>query len=116
MMNEDYTIQQYLAGNLNTPPELLYGLARSESSNVRRQVARNPGVDPEILVKLSRDESPAVRENVCRNKNVPTDVLLRLCKDSIQMVSRTADRVFIEKDPFYEFRQDLLRKQGDPPE
>ncbi|MBI4534425.1 MAG: hypothetical protein HY711_10820, partial [Candidatus Melainabacteria bacterium] len=50
-----YHVRRVVAGNPNTPKQVLASLAEDELTNIRRRVAENPRTTPEILTKLAQD-------------------------------------------------------------
>jgi hypothetical protein len=57
----------WIAGNPNTPVDLLNNYVNDEDENVRSSVAVNPSTPDEALERLSKDENEDVREAVGKN-------------------------------------------------
>ena len=82
--------RRLVAGNVNTPTEVLVQLATDENGNVRRRVAENVNAPTEALAKLATDEDEHVRRAVAGNVNTPTEVLAALAKDKAEYVREGA--------------------------
>jgi len=82
ILANDAYIKQYVAGNNNTPPEVLALLAKDNYALVRENVAGNNNTPPEVLALLAKDNDITVRENVAKNNNTPPEVLALLAKDN----------------------------------
>ena len=75
------TIRRRVAENPRTTPEILTNLAKDMDCDVRLSVAENPSTPPEILSMLSCDEDVDVRFGVAENPHMPEDILLKLSED-----------------------------------
>ncbi len=74
-------MDENLAGNLNTPGDLLVDLARSPNVEVRERVAINKKTPGRILSILATDRRWTVRQQVAYNKNTPVEALKALAAD-----------------------------------
>ncbi|HEY9871699.1 MAG TPA: hypothetical protein V6D08_21255 [Candidatus Obscuribacterales bacterium] len=74
-------VRYIVAGNPNTPKEVLAKLATDVLENIRRRVAENPRTPVSTLVQLASDPSVDVRLSVAENPNTPPAVLERLAAD-----------------------------------
>lgn len=74
-------VRYIVAGNPNTPKEVLAKLATDVLENIRRRVAENPRTPVQTLVQLSCDPSVDVRLSVAENPNTPPVVLEQLACD-----------------------------------
>lgn len=63
---EDVVMRYYIAGNRNTPLDVLRTLVRDEDLSVRCAVARNPSATDELLGSLVEDVSEDVRLALAR--------------------------------------------------
>ncbi|MCY4371337.1 MAG: HEAT repeat domain-containing protein [bacterium] len=72
---------QGVAGNPNTPSEMLAKLAVDPRQKVRSGVARNESTPGWLMASLARDTAWEVREEVARNWNSPDYVLTQLAED-----------------------------------
>lgn len=66
MSAEDVVMRYYIAGNPNTPLEVLRTLVRDQDLSVRCAVARNPSATDELLGSLVDDVSEDVRLALAR--------------------------------------------------
>jgi len=76
-----YHVRRVVAGNPNTPKQVLARLADDTMPGIRRRVAENPKTPPEILMRIAHDEHPDVRLAVAENPNSPPDILALLADD-----------------------------------
>lgn len=74
-------VRYIVAGNPNTPKEVLAKLASDVLENVRRRVADNPRTPVGALMQLAHDPSIDVRLSVAENPNTPPAVLEQLAAD-----------------------------------
>src|SRR5215470_14643820 len=74
-------VRYIVAGNPNTPKEVLAKLANDTLENIRRRVAENPRTPITALVQMARDPSVEVRLSVAENANTPAEVLEQLAQD-----------------------------------
>lgn len=75
-------VRRVVAGNPNTPKQILMRLASEDSHDIRRSVAENPKSPVEVLRDLSRDTHVDVRLAVAENPNTPSDTLCILATDA----------------------------------
>ena len=74
-------VRKVVAGNPNTPRQVLTRLATDEEPAIRRCVAVNPKTPIDVLRRLATDDSGEVRLAIAENPYVPTDVLICLATD-----------------------------------
>jgi hypothetical protein len=74
-------IRKVVAGNPNTPRQVLTRLATDEEAAIRRCVAVNPKTPIDVLRCLATDKSSEVRLAITENPNAPTEVLVSLATD-----------------------------------
>jgi hypothetical protein len=75
-------VRRVVAGNPNTPRQVLLRLAEDRSVLIRSAVAANPKSPPDLLRVLSTDESSEVRLAVAENINAPWELLLKVAGDT----------------------------------
>jgi len=75
-------VRRNVAGNPNTPVEVLIKLSTDENKDVRSSVAWNRNTPVEVLIKLASDENEDVRSSVAGNPNTPVEVLIKLSNDA----------------------------------
>ena len=90
ILNSDWYVRRYAAGNPNTPVDVLTELAKDSDCDVRISVAGNPNIPADVLTELAKDSHSVVRKNAAGNPNIPADVLTELAKDSDCIVRRYA--------------------------
>lgn len=76
-----YHVRRVVAGNPNTPKQVLERLSQDSLPGIRRRTAENPKTPVEILVKLAQDEHCDVRLGVAENPNTPPEILSTLSED-----------------------------------
>lgn len=74
-------VRRVVAGNPNTPKQVLVRLAGDRNESIRRAVAENPRTPVDIIRLLARDKSSDVRLAVAENSHTPTDILALLAED-----------------------------------
>jgi len=74
-------VRRVVAGNPNTPTQVLARLARDHFSVIRRHVAENPRTPPDVLRQLAQDHDMDVRLAVADNIHTPPDTLALLATD-----------------------------------
>ncbi|HEY9772857.1 MAG TPA: HEAT repeat domain-containing protein [Planktothrix sp.] len=74
-------VRRVVAGNPNTPKQVLARLATDESHEIRRIVSENPKTGVDVLHKLAYDTHTDVRLAVAENRNTPSETLAILSKD-----------------------------------
>ena len=77
----DEDVRRIVAGNENTPGNVLEGLSKDEEPGIRLLVAMNENTPGNVLEGLSKDEDWSVRQAVAENENTPGNVLEYLAKD-----------------------------------
>ncbi len=86
----DRVTAQGLAANPNTPLPVLAGLAASPEQFVRWGLARNPAIDAAIMARLAADPDETVRFYLSLNPAATTGVLDTLARDPSERVRRYA--------------------------
>jgi hypothetical protein len=76
-----YHVRRVVAGNPNTPRQVLSRLAEDKLSAIRRRVAENPRTPVDVLTRLASDADPDVRLAVAENANTPPEILATLSED-----------------------------------
>lgn len=79
-----------LAGNPETPQEILLELHNYPLPAVRTLVAANPQTPVHVLAALCRDPSPRVRESAARNPQTPNDARAKVHQDRSRRVREAA--------------------------
>lgn len=79
--SDDNDLMMHLAGNPNTPSDLLERLASDQYLSVRGRVALNPNTPARVLRGLARDPDPDVRRWLTGNPSCPREVLISLQRD-----------------------------------
>lgn len=74
-------VRYIVAGNPNTPKEVLARLANDTLENIRRRVAENPRTPVTVLLQMASDPNIDVRLSVAENPNTPPEVLEQLAAD-----------------------------------
>ena len=88
--SDKYT-RGYVAGNENTPVDILVLLAKDNDPIVRRYLCDNDSTPYDILEMLAQDEDKAVRNNIAANHNVSSKTLDILASDiDIEVVRRVS--------------------------
>lgn len=75
-------VRRVVAGNPNTPRQVLARLAEDESAYIRKSVAVNPKTPADVLKRLASDQNGEVRLAVAENPHIPADILDMLVNDS----------------------------------
>ena len=76
ILNSDYIVRCLVAGNSNTPVDVLTELAKDRDWYIRVSVAGNSNTPVDVLTELAKDSDCDVRRNVAGNpklKEVLTD-------------------------------------------
>jgi len=84
----DLYVKCAVAGNSNTPVDVLRQLVSDPRSSVRQGVAFNSNTPVDVLERLASDPRSSVRQGVAFNSNTPVDVLKRLVSDPRSSVRR----------------------------
>jgi hypothetical protein len=87
-----YLVQWSLAGNPNTPVDLLEALPWAKDHNVAYGLAYNSSTPLPILRELARHEDFLVRQGVAANPSADSDLITALSHDPVESVSWTAKR------------------------
>ena len=90
ILNSDCDVRISVAGNPNTPADVLTELSKDSDYIVRCLVAKNPNTPTGVLTELAKDSDCDVRRYAAGNPNTPVDVLTELAKDSYCDVRRYA--------------------------
>lgn len=77
---------QTVAGDPDTPTEVLLGYARSKASFIREAVAGNPKTPEAVLANLVRDPHKEVRAAVAGHDKTPAEALAVLVRDPSKRV------------------------------
>lgn len=97
----DFRVLQRLAGNPQTPAQILEDIYISYGKHahnpVARFLARNKNISAEILEELAQSPSWNVRISVAENPNVARDILLRLKSDKSEEVRKAAELAWNNK-------------------
>ena len=78
----DVHVRRVVAGNPNTPEQVLSRLAGDAVSIIRRHVAENPRTPKDVLTRLAGDPDLDVRLAVAENSNTPPETLSLLASDN----------------------------------
>jgi len=76
ILNSDWDVRSFVAGNPNTPADVLTELAKDSYCDVRSFVAGNPNTPADMLTELAKDSHWHVRRHAAGNpklKEVLTD-------------------------------------------
>jgi hypothetical protein len=87
---DDRTILRYIAGNPNTSIEVLKGLAKLNSFEIKSELAKNDNTPLEALEIFANDVFASIRMYTAMNANVSKEILIKLSKDREQDVKSTA--------------------------
>jgi hypothetical protein len=79
MVNLD---ERHIAGNPDTPIEVIRRLCKADSPAVRERVASNPTTPPDMLAILAADSEAYVRVAVAENSSLPHATAVLLCDDA----------------------------------
>lgn len=106
------TIRQRVAENPKTPTDVLVNLSGDEHSDVRLAVAENPNTPPEILAVLADDEDLDVRYGVAENPHMPEEILLKLSEDDNPYVRCRALKTLQMMSPDVQTRLQMMMMPG----
>lgn len=70
-----------IAGNADTPVEVIRDLSAVSVPVIRERLASNPNTPVDILEKLASDDEPLVRAAVAENAALPRNIAERLAND-----------------------------------
>jgi hypothetical protein len=123
--SEFHSIRRIIASNPNTPPSVLWYLAKHSAPEILERVAENPRTPLTALELLARCPKASVRAAVAENINVSPDILTILIADPDDDVRyllaenpHTPEELLValteDPNPFVRARADktLLRVQG----
>jgi len=79
--SEIMQVRRVVAGNPNTPKQVLARLGADTSEAIRRAVAENPKTPVDMLKQLAFDNHPEVRLAVAENSQTPRETLSLLAND-----------------------------------
>ena len=105
-------IRRRVAENPGTPAKLLMKLATDTNSDVRLGVAENPHTPPETLTLLSKDEDSDVRYGVAENPHMPEEILIQLTEDENPYVRCRALKTLQMLSPTSQLRLRVLMQAG----
>lgn len=105
-------IRRRVAENPRTPIKVLLELAQNPHSEVRLAVAENANTPPDILVILADDEDLDVRYGVAENPHMPEEILLKLSEDDNPYVRCRAMKTLQNMSPDVQSRVKLLMEPG----
>jgi len=105
-------IRRRVAENPRTPLDVLTQLAQDRDSDVRLAVAENPNTPPEILGMLSEDEDVDVRYGVAENPHMPEDILFKLSEDDNPYIRCRALKTLQMMAPDVQSRLKLMMQPG----
>lgn len=97
-----------LSRNPHTPLPILKVLAKSHDYFVRGTVARNPAIDTELMLQLAKDENDKVRLELSFNKSLVSEVVSVLKNDQSVRIRQEADSYF--KDKEYREKEEKTQK------
>lgn len=106
------SIRQRIAENPRTPEEILVSLSKDEHSDVRLAVAENPNTPPSVLALLAEDLDCDVRYGVAENPHMPEEILLRLSEDDNPYVRCRALKTLQMLSPEAQVRLQILMQPG----
>jgi hypothetical protein len=105
-------IRRRTAENPRTPIEILTRLASDDHCDVRLAVAENPHTPPEVLAMLGNDEDADVRYGVAENPHMPENILLKLSEDDNPYVRCRALKTLQMLAPEVQQRLKILMQPG----
>ena len=92
-VNKDVNKRVEVAGDPNTPKEVLAKLADDEKGRVRERVAGNPNASRHTLAKLAKD--PYSLFAVAENPNTPRHILAKLARHALAELAKEANDIDI---------------------
>jgi len=90
--HNQYLVQWSLAGNPNTPVDLLEALPRVKDKYIAHGLAYNSNTPLPILRELAKHEDFLVRQGVASNPTADNELISALSHDPVESVSQTAKR------------------------
>ncbi|MEH1945405.1 MAG: hypothetical protein V7K77_00150 [Nostoc sp.] len=99
-------IQETIARNPNTPPEIIAQLMTRPGSG-RQAVSRNPNAPANALAELAQDSNSTTRNWVAENPGTPTNILLELAKQPVEKTINNIStvRATVLKNPHFPARE-----------
>lgn len=112
--DENPVIRARVAGNMNSPADLLETLAADSDKFVRLAVAKNEDASPAALSKLAADEKD-IQIAVAKNVKTPPEALAILAEkgdesvqveilDNEHLLPEAIDKLVSSKNPFIQFK------------
>jgi hypothetical protein len=105
-------IRRRTAENPNTPIVVLNKLAADPHSDVRLAVAENLSTPQETLAVLAFDEDMDVRYGVAENPHMPEEILVQLCEDENPYIRCRALKTLQMLSPTSQSRLRVLVQAG----
>jgi HEAT repeat protein len=105
-------IRSAVASNPKATIDMLEVMAHDISSEVRLAVAENTNTPWELLIKVASDADPDVRYGVAENPHIPDDVLLALIEDENPYVAWRAVRTLESLSPEAQMKVQLRLSQN----
>jgi HEAT repeat protein len=100
-------VRKVVAGNPNTPRQVLARLADDPSAYIRKAVAINPKTPPDVLKRLASDQNSEVRLAVAENPHIPADILEMLVADlDVDVRFGVAENPHIHEDVLFQLTND----------
>ena len=100
-------VRKVVAGNPNTPKQVLARLAEDPSAYIRKSVAINPKTPTDVLKALATDQNSEVRLAVAENPHIPAEVLALLVADTDDDVRfGVAENPHIHEDVLFQLTTD----------
>ncbi|MDZ7993218.1 MAG: hypothetical protein RM022_030595 [Nostoc sp. EfeVER01] len=97
-------IQEGIARNPNTPPEIIAQLMTRPGVG-RQAVSRNPNAPTEALAELAQDSNSTTRNWVAENPGTPTNILVQLTRQPVEKTINNISSV----------RETVLKNPNFPP-
>jgi HEAT repeat protein len=100
-------VRKVVAGNPNTPRQVLARLAEDSSAYIRKSVAVNPKTPPDVLKRLASDQNSEVRLAVAENPHIPAEILAMLVEDAdVDVRFGVAENPHIHEDVLFQLTTD----------
>jgi len=100
-------VRKVVAGNPNTPRQVLARLAEDSSAYIRKSVAINPKTPPDVLKRLASDQNSEVRLAVAENPHIPAEILEMLVADTdVDVRFGVAENPHIHEDVLFQLTND----------
>ncbi len=95
-MDQDFEVQDAVAGNSSTPGATLDKLANLATLDKRerllKKIADNPAAPPDLLEELASNPLTSIRASVAANPSTPSEILNLLAADSFREVQQSIAR------------------------